>query len=734
MNRFPNSIVCIAIAVVFLISSGMSCGFLVADEPVTSQPNIVLINLDDADSDLLCDTMLTAYYPNIKSLADNGIRFTNVHATTPFCAPSRAALMRGQYAFNTGIKANQTGISGSNGFTGGYGEFVARGHHNDELGVWMKNAGYRTMHVGKYHHHEFDSIVPPGWDDFVFTAGANYYNTAIFSNIGNPQGIWYSTGENDYITDVITADSTQLITNHHVESPDQPFFLYLAPLTPHHPFGRDVTTMVGPQYQDFAPLASLPMAENFNEADFSDKPAIQNLPLLSPSNIQTIEDEYISRVRAIKSIDDMLGTLIETLTTNEQLDNTYIVLTSDNGYQLGQHRMRAKLDPYDSTTRVPLFVMGPNVDAALASHLIAHIDLCPTILELANAPIPEFVDAKSFLSVINDPAAHNEADWQSAIMIENWNNKTTFNTTSLCTYTSLRLPNAVYISWASGDQEYYDLMVDPLQLNNSYDDLSIFEQDALESMLVNFRGVSGNAITTITTPSMATIMPQQIELDGFCEDDSGVKDVLINISSHTTGRFWNGTSWQDEYINIHVTPAAFGKPISQWHLSQEIPTETENGIDYLVFTARTIDLDNNVPFNVEWIMMVMDGELPVANFDSELLDGMTVPEGDVSLYGTQSDNLGMAEVRLVVIDTSNWSYWNGTQFQSSWTYVDTNFDESTDLWDANLDVPPGNYLITLRPIDLLRNQPAVPEFLFIGVDEVTVPDPGPGPDPDQEDD
>ncbi len=736
MKRIVNNLAGVAAALLILTSLEFGVSPTGANEPESDQPNVILINLDDADAALLSESMLAAYYPNIKSLADNGMRFTNVHATTPFCAPSRAALMRGQYAFNTGIKINQNGIAGGNGFTGGYGEFVARGHHNDELGVWMKNAGYRTMHVGKYHHHGFDSVVPPGWDDFILTAGALYYNTAIFSNVGASQGTWYSTGPDDYITDVITEDSSELITNHNLENPDQPFFLYLAPLTPHHPGGQDVTMMVGPNYQEFAPDAALPMAENFNEADVSDKPAIQNLPLLSQSNIQTLESEYISRVRAIKSIDDMLGTLIDTLAVNGEIDNTYIFLTSDNGYQLGQHRLRAKLDPYDSTTRVPLFVMGPNVGPYQADHLIAHIDLCPTILEIANAPVPELVDAKSFLPVITEPANHDPLDWQSAVMIENWNNISTFGNTNLGTYTSLRLPDAVYISWASGDQEYYDLSIDPHQLNNAYDDLSIFEQAELESLLVNFRGVPGDAITTITTPSMATIMPQLIELQGFCEDNSGVKEVLINISSHTTGRYWNGSSWQDEHVNIHLTPSAFGKPVSQWQLAQEIPTETETGIDYLVFTARTVDLDENVPFDVEWIMMVVDGELPVAEFDSIFFDGMVLTEGAVEFHGSQSDNLGMAEVRLVAIDTSNWSYWNGSQFQTDWTYIDASFDESTGQWDASLNLPPGNYLVTLRPIDLLRNQPAVPEFLFVGVNELEIPDPdpGPGPDPDQEDD
>ena len=115
----------------------------------------------------------------MRNLAQSGIKFTNLHATTPFCAPSRAALFRGQYAFSTGVKVNQPDTATSNGFTGGYSEFVDRGYDTDELGVWMRNAGYRTMHVGKFHHHNFDNRVPPGWDEFRLTGGARYWQFPI---------------------------------------------------------------------------------------------------------------------------------------------------------------------------------------------------------------------------------------------------------------------------------------------------------------------------------------------------------------------------------------------------------------------------------------------------------------------------------------------------------------------------------------------------------------------------
>jgi len=147
----------------------------------SSKPNIVLINLDDADAEILSRENLEAHFPTLAALARRSTVFTNAHATTPFCAPSRAALFTGQYAFNNGCKAGGESFSISNGFEGGYQRFITNGHDDNELGVWMKNAGYRTMHVGKFHHDGFENTLPPGWDDISVSRGLTLRWTAIFA-------------------------------------------------------------------------------------------------------------------------------------------------------------------------------------------------------------------------------------------------------------------------------------------------------------------------------------------------------------------------------------------------------------------------------------------------------------------------------------------------------------------------------------------------------------------------
>ena len=153
----------------------------------SAKPNFVLINVDDADFDLFSESMLELY-PNIRKIATGGMQFTNLHVTTPFCAPSRASLFRGQYAHQTGVRVNVPESALSLGFKGGYSEFLRQGHDRDELGVWMKQAGYRTIMIGKYHHNGFDYRRPPGWDDFYMSNGGSYTQTYRFTTQSDPAG------------------------------------------------------------------------------------------------------------------------------------------------------------------------------------------------------------------------------------------------------------------------------------------------------------------------------------------------------------------------------------------------------------------------------------------------------------------------------------------------------------------------------------------------------------------
>jgi arylsulfatase A-like enzyme len=557
-----------------------------------SKPNIVLINLDDADLDLFSPDMLSLY-PSINKIATGGVQFTNLHVTTPFCGPSRASLFRGQYAHRCGVRVNIPQSPLSLGFAGGYSRFLELGHDQDELGVWMKNAGYRTMMIGKYHHNGFDFRRPPGWDDFFMSNGGRYQQTYRFTTRDHPDGKKLAPESDVYRTDQEASDAVTLIRRQLEPAyANQPFFLYIAPLAPHRPVGRDFTLMVDKEkYGNWHPELVVPPAPDFNEADISDKPSRRQPPLYTDNEVEIMNNEFRCRARAVKSVDDLVRRVFEALDKTEQLENTFVFFTSDNGYQLGHHRLHNKLDPYERCTRVPLYVMGPGVKPGqFANHLLAHFDICATILELADGKLPAYCDSKSFAKLVKDPSSHRPRDWREFLVIENWQAKQNRGGVIPGTYSGLRLFDQTYIEWATGDKSFYDLSADPFQLENSYESLTAARKIQLKENLLNSRSVEMEPIVTITDPSSnKTGMSNALAIHGVAEDDHMVREVLLTIEDLETGRFWAGDRWADDSTKVMAQMAANDQQISFWHYPLERLVESLSESRELKVTAWSID-------------------------------------------------------------------------------------------------------------------------------------------------
>jgi arylsulfatase A-like enzyme len=221
--------------------------------------------------------------------------------------------------------------------------------------------------------------------------------------------------------------------------------------------------------------------------------------LLTPAQIDEIDSVYRRRAQAVEAVDDLIAQLEKRLKRDGVADNTYIFFSSDNGLHLGDHRlMPGKLTAFEPDIRVPLVVAGPHVAAGQdVARVTENVDLYPTFVRLGHAGTSPIVDGKSLVPLLRgDPAP----DWRDAALVEHHGpdfavaagpDAAQPGSGNPSTYEALRLPHAVYVEYASGEREYYDLKADPYELKNIYPKLSPPQVDALHSRLVQLERCRG---------------------------------------------------------------------------------------------------------------------------------------------------------------------------------------------------------------------------------------------------
>ena len=168
-------------------------------------------------------------------------------------------------------------------------------------------------------------------------------------------------------------------------------------------------------------------------------------------------------MRSMLSVEDLLKETIATLQETEELDNTYIFFTSDNGYHMGNHRLEAdKKTPYEEDIGVPLMVRGPGVPTgAVRQQLVLNNDFAPTIAELAGVSTPGFVDGRSFAPLLTGSPP---SFWRTAFLEEGWLEGGTVVPTP--THKSVHTQQYMFTEYDTGERELYDLNADPYQLQS----------------------------------------------------------------------------------------------------------------------------------------------------------------------------------------------------------------------------------------------------------------------------
>jgi arylsulfatase A-like enzyme len=437
--------------------------------PTDGRPNIVFILTDDLSMNLV------PYMPHVRALAQAGTSFSNYYVVDSLCCPSRAAIFTGLYPHNDGVFTNH-------GTDGGYSAYNTNKDAQKSFAVGLHNAGYFTGFMGKYlNGYQPNYPAARGWDVWD-VAGDAYWEYHYALNENGTEQV-YGRAPSDYLTNVLANKAVGFI--HQAQYTGKPFALEVATFAPHRP------AVPAPMDVNSYPTLTAPRSPAFGVHPLHSPDWLQKIPPLSTKDIANIDESFRLRVESVQAVDRMVGQVERALAATGQLDNTYIVFSSDNGFHLGEHDLRpGKQTAFDTDIRVPLVVYGPHVPGDhTVDAMTSSIDLAPTFLAIGHAQPTAEQDGTSMLSLWHGQPAPR--DWQHAVLIEHHGPEKFLQDPDFQgvrsgdppSYEAIRTENFLYVEYKTGEHEYYDLVHDPYENNNIYGLLSKQRQQQLHEAL-----------------------------------------------------------------------------------------------------------------------------------------------------------------------------------------------------------------------------------------------------------
>ncbi|XP_011500342.1 PREDICTED: N-acetylglucosamine-6-sulfatase-like, partial [Ceratosolen solmsi marchali] len=440
--------------------------------------NIILIVTDDLD--LILDGM-TPLKSTTKLIRSEGVVFQNAFAAVPVCCPNRASILTGKYQHNhRALNNSLEGGCNSPKWQQTHGNTTFAAILNNEL-------NYKTFYAGKYlnkyGHKNAGGVayVPPGWDKWYGLVGnSKYYDYSLSINGVEKK---YGSKPNNYLTDVIKKFSNDFIKS---QNKKEPFLMMLAPPAPHEPF------TAAPRHKDKFEGVRAKRTKNFNISPGKGKHWLVRMGLspLPLDIVKSIDEIYRKRWQTLLAVDELVESVYMQLKSQDLLDNTYIIFTSDNGFHVGQFSMPYdKRQPYETDIRVPLLIRGPGISPnSEVQSAVSSVDLFATIMDIAGLQKPS--DGTSLLkSAIKDRTVLIEYKGERSEGIPQSGCETDSDrnlNVSLCkkdfackcqdsinnTYTCIRRVaddvNNIFCRFYDNEKfiEFYDLSKDEFQLDN----------------------------------------------------------------------------------------------------------------------------------------------------------------------------------------------------------------------------------------------------------------------------
>ncbi len=429
--------------VIAAIACSLLGGACATSEP--HRPNVLFLSVDDMNDWVGALGHETARTPNIDRLATRGVLFTNAHAPSPKCNPSRTAIL-------SGLRPSTTGIYGN-------GEWW-RPNYPDMVTLprYFKDHGYYAAGGGKVFHHTPGFNPPDTWDEY-FDLVDDLKTEGFLIPYRQPRHIpSFDWGPLDK-TEMEMGDGAtvrwaeEFLQRDH----DQPFFLAVGLFQPHLPFYAPEAAFnaIGP---DEAPVPQdVP-------GDLDDVPAAgRKLADFRVADLELIleHDALAEVVRSytacIRHADSLIGRILDALDSSPYSDSTVVVFWSDHGYHFGEKHHFAKDTLWERSSHVPLAVVAPGVTTpgSTCSRPVSLLNLFPTLTDLCALPGSPETEGVSLRPLLEDPSRA----WERPAIV-------TFGRGNH----AVRSERFRYIRYATGEEEFYDHATDPGELTNLVSD------------------------------------------------------------------------------------------------------------------------------------------------------------------------------------------------------------------------------------------------------------------------
>ena len=429
-----------------------------------SSPNFLIIAIDDLNDYVGClDGHPNAPTPNLDRLAKQGVLFTNAHCVSPVCNPSRTAIWTGLRPTTTGIHSNPVGWFREKSDI----------QHVVTLSQAMLENGYGSYGYGKLYHQ-----VRTSSDEWMRSKAYSYgplQSPKVNYHAGWTLTDWGVPPAKDAASH--DAEIAQRTIDTLSDEHDRPWFIGCGFYRPHTPIYAEQ------KWFDMHPLQSVRLPMGAVDGDTDDlvyfgkrdrRPQDVEAPGLwthdwveENGKWQEIIQAYLASTSAM---DHELGRVLDALDASPYHENTYIVCFSDHGYHLGEKRHWGKATLWETATRVPFIIAGPDIPSGvICNKPVELLSIYPTVMDYADLEPPHKLEGRSLRPLLENA----DADWDHPA----W--------TTFVDHHSLRTERWRYIRYASGEEELYDTHNDPHELTNlTYEETT--DTDA-QTVLIQFR-------------------------------------------------------------------------------------------------------------------------------------------------------------------------------------------------------------------------------------------------------